>query len=171
MVWDWEFGLLMFTLGIGVGFLLTWRIAPRGDRVRELEQELATARAELAAYRDKVNQHFQTSATLFEDMTEHYRAVYQHMASSAQTLCAEQPPALQLDLNESAHPMNTPITPRTPQATEEAKPAPAAATVFDSSVDDEDTYLGDAPHIPELTEEVAAPAGVSTDKTPPMAAH
>ena len=68
MIWDWEFGLLTFALGIGVGFLLTWRIAPHGDRIRELEQELATARAELAAYRDKVSQHFQTTATLFEDM-------------------------------------------------------------------------------------------------------
>lgn len=157
MVWDWEFGLLMFALGIGVGFVLTWRIAPRGDRVRELEQELATARAELSAYRDKVNQHFQTTATLFEDMTERYRAVYQHMASSAQTLCAEQPPALQLDLNESAR------LSRTSRAAEESKPT-AAVSVPTASGDDEDTYLGDAPHIPELTDEVDVPVGA--DKTP-----
>lgn len=165
MVWDWEFGLLMFALGIGVGFLLTWRIAPRGDRVRELEQELATTRAEFAAYRDKVNQHFQTSATLFEDMTERYRAVYQHMASNAQTLCAEQPPALQLDLSESARLMNMP---RATPAGEEAKAAPLA-TVVNASTDDEDTYLGDAPHIPELTEEVRV-GGAETAEKPPSTA-
>lgn len=163
MIWDWEFGLLTFALGIGVGFLLTWRIAPRGDRIRDLEQELASARAELAAYRDKVNQHFQTSAALFEDMTEHYRAVYQHMASSAQTLCAEQPPALQLDLNAP-----TRLTPPTPTTVADV-PA-TVTTVASSASDDEDNYLGDAPNIPELTEEVTVPSSDSTEKPHPTAA-
>ncbi|MBI5039840.1 MAG: YhcB family protein [Gammaproteobacteria bacterium] len=163
MIWDWEFGLLTLALGIGVGFLLTWRIAPRGDRIRELEQELASARAELAAYNDKVNQHFQTSAALFEDMTERYRAVYQHMASSAQTLCAQRPPALHLDLPASPR-LNQPA-----HTTEADTPAPTA----DMDTYDEDTYLGDAPHIPELTEEVAITSspGRPPEQTPPATTH
>ena len=166
MIWDWELGVLAFALGLGLGFLLTWQMAPRNDRIRELEKELDAARAELVAYRDKVNLHFQTSATLFEDMTERYRAVYQHLASSAQELCAVQPPALQMDVNTSAR-LATPaqVVDAGDASSATAAPERNAMTAAD------DAYLGDAPHIPELTDEVDVPVSVSADKTPPTAAH
>ncbi len=157
MIWDWELGVLTFALGFGVGLLVTWQMAPRNDRIRELEKELETTQAELVSYRDKVNLHFQTTATLFEDMTERYRAVYQHLASGAQELCAEQPAALQVDLDAQAR-----LIP-TPSADSHAE---SAATDTDAAAEDlagtasrppasgtADNY-GDAPNIPELTEEI-----------------
>ncbi len=165
MIWDWELGVLAFALGLGLGFLLTWQMAPRNDRVHELEKELDAARAELVAYRDKVNLHFQTSATLFEDMTERYRAVYQHLAGSAQELCAEQPPALQMDVNTAAR------LP-TPARVDDSATTPAAAAPERKPMAAADhSYLGDAPHIPELTDEVDVPVSVSADKSPPTTAH
>lgn len=47
----------------------------------------AELRDELSEYKDSVNAHFQTTAGLLHDMTEQYRAVYEHMASGAQSLC------------------------------------------------------------------------------------
>ena len=148
MIWDWELGVLAFALGLGIGFLLTWQMSPSSERIRETEKELNAARAELVAYRDKVTQHFQTSATLFEDMHERYRAVYQHLASSAQELCTERPEGLHLDLDAIAH---LPITPRNAAAGAadiEAPPAPILER--ERHRDDDDSYLGDAPNIPEL---------------------
>lgn len=47
-------------------------------------QELKT---ELGDYKENVTEHFQTTANLLHDMTEQYRAVYEHMANGAQKLC------------------------------------------------------------------------------------
>jgi len=47
----------------------------------------------------------------------------------------------------------------------------AAAPERNPMTDADDAYLGDAPHIPELTDEVNVPVSVSADKTPPTAAH
>ncbi len=152
MIWDWELGVLAFALGLGIGFLITWQMLPSSERTRELEKELDAARAELTTYRDKVTQHFQTSATLFDDMHERYRAVYQHLASSAQELCTERPESLQMDAEAMTrlptHPDDNnaaSISPQTP---------PVSTVAREHASDDDDSYLGDAPNIPELTDEV-----------------
>lgn len=168
MIWDWELGVLTFALGLGIGFLLTWQMAPRNDRIRELEKELDAVRTELMTYRDKVNQHFQTSATLFEDMTERYRAVYQHLASSAQELCIERPDGLHMNFDAVAR---LPVAPRNDAAdTADVETPPATALEGDHPADDDDSYLGDAPNIPELTEEVDVPIGANADKKTSTAA-
>ena len=46
-------------------------------------QELKT---ELEDYKADVSEHFQTTATLFHEMTDQYRSVYEHMAAGAQQL-------------------------------------------------------------------------------------
>lgn len=161
MIWDWELVVLAFALGLGIGFLITWQMLPSNERNRELEKELDAARAELTAYRDKVTQHFQTSATLFEDMNERYRAVYQHLASSAQELCTERPEGLQLDADAIVH---LPTSARD-EADDATKKIPPVSTLERERIsEDGNSYRGDAPNIPELTEEVDAANKFARDK-------
>lgn len=166
MAWNWGISIITFAFGLGIGFAAAYALLPRGRRVRELEQELAAARAALEDYRGQVSRHFQKTAELFEDMTDRYRAVYRHMAQSAQTLCEEQPPALQLELVDrgrlaagAARP--APRPPASDETAAEVGPqadAPPADAVPLRPQDDDDHYLGDAPQVPELDEEERGPA-------------
>lgn len=160
MAWNWGLGIIAFAFGTGIGFALAYLLLPRGQRVRELERQLQATQAELAAYRGKVNQHFQKTAELFEDMTDRYRAVYQHMAGAAQALCEERPPALQLDIvdrggvaERSAAARKTP--PPSLHATDteiDLEHAPPGSHMHGDGIDDE--YLGDAPQVPVLDDAV-----------------
>ncbi len=106
---------------------------------------------------------------LAEDMTDRYRAVYQHMAQSARTLCEEQPPALQLEIVDRGRlsaglatglatgaPRAAPHAPASDAADTEIDPRadlPPAAAVPTRARHDDDDYLGDAPQVPALDAE------------------
>lgn len=166
MAWNWGISIITFAFGLGFGFLLAYLLLPRGQRTRELEERLQATQAELDAYRAKVNQHFQKTAELFEDMTDRYRAVYQHMASSAQALCAERPPALQLEIVDRGR-LAEPV----PTAKKAAPPPVASDTETEIDLahappgshmhgeDSDDEHLGDAPQVPVLDEAVLPAAG------------
>lgn len=162
MAWNWGIGIITFVFGLGIGFAAAYALIPRGRRIRELEQELAAARAALEDYRGQVSRHFRKTAELFEDMTDRYRAVYRHMAQSAQTLCEEQPPALQLEIIDRGR-LTTgaaatasrpaPDTPAGDAADAEVGPhadMPPADAVPARARDNDDDYLGDAPQVPAL---------------------
>lgn len=88
----------MLTLGVGTGVMLmiiigavcalggyafaqaSQRRAGGGKSAQELHRELGD-------YKENVTEHFQTTATLLQEMTEQYRSVYEHMASGAENLC------------------------------------------------------------------------------------
>jgi len=57
----------------------------------------AELKTELGDYQDSVTEHFQTTAGLLQDMTEQYRAVYEHMASGAQNLCDQETAQSQIE--------------------------------------------------------------------------
>lgn len=165
MAWNWGIGIITFAFGLGIGFAAAYALIPRGRRLRELEQELADARTTLEDYRGQVSRHFQKTAELFEDMTDRYRAVYQHMAQSARTLCEEQPPALQLEIVDRGR-LSTGSATGAPRAVPHAPASDAAGTEIDPRADlppaaavpartrhDDDDYLGDAPQVPALDEE------------------
>ncbi len=160
MAWNWGVSVITFAFGLGFGVALAYFLLPRGSRIQELEQELETSKASLNEYRGKVSQHFQKTAELFDDMTDRYRAVYQHMATSAQALCEDQPPALQLDIVDHRRLASG-------DSTDEATKNPPSAdadqdTEMDlesrdevketkaGNLDSDDEYLGDAPRVPEL---------------------
>lgn len=172
--WNWGISIITFAFGIGIGFLAAYLVIPRSGRIHELEKDLESSRAAHQEYRDKVNQHFQKTAELFEDMTDRYRAVYRHMADSAQVLCEQQPPALQVDpaaraarLSDRSEPIAAEAD-AAPGAVPKTAPKPeSAGRGVADDVDDDQAY-GDAPHIPELTDEIPAGPGERT-KTPPPA--
>lgn len=169
MAWNWGISIIIFAFGLGSGFFIAYLTIKHDSRVKELEEELSKAQVDHTEYRGKVSQHFEKTAELFEDMTERYRAVYQHMASSAQTLCEERPPALQLDIvdrgrlsrdmqNAAAHATASAVAEDEGDSeTEDDRDPPSRLNASSRASDDNDDYLGDAPHVPELTDEVSTP--------------
>ncbi len=74
-------------LGLGLGWAMGTRRRDNQDRTRELEQRLEQALTSRADYEAEVTEHFQKTAGLLNQLSNDYRAIYQHMASGADTLC------------------------------------------------------------------------------------
>ncbi len=55
-----------------------------------LQQELNEKTAELEAFHNKVNSHFEKTAELFNHVSDSYQSLYDHMAKSSTQLCATQ---------------------------------------------------------------------------------
>src|SRR5262245_41706994 len=95
------FVLMLFTgafvvFGVGLLIGLGFR-SMRQDNSREVEDLKVALRQneeELRQYRDRVTHHFTQTADLVHTLTADYRAVYEHLAAGAQTLCNGQVKAL-----------------------------------------------------------------------------
>jgi uncharacterized membrane-anchored protein YhcB (DUF1043 family) len=81
--------LIALAVGALIGLLVGRRISPDRIRCQALEQELEAARAEATDYREEVAGHFSRTSELVHDLTLQYRAVYDHLADGARTLCPE----------------------------------------------------------------------------------
>ena len=55
-----------------------------------LESELKQKEQELESFRGKVNNHFEKTASLFNQVSDSYQTLYEHMATSSNQLCATQ---------------------------------------------------------------------------------
>ena len=74
-------------VGLGLGWAMGTRKKENQDRTRELEQRLEQALTSRADYEAEVTEHFQRTAGLLNQLSSDYRAIYQHMAKGADTLC------------------------------------------------------------------------------------
>jgi uncharacterized membrane-anchored protein YhcB (DUF1043 family) len=92
----WAIGILALLLGIALGAMVTYSIVARNNRTHKLQRELTLLSERFTDYRDQVGQHFMHTSDLVKEMTRSYRAVYEHLATGAYHLCAEDPesPAL-----------------------------------------------------------------------------
>lgn len=151
----WVLGALI--VGGVLGYFLATLLGSDNKRAQALETELEELKAQQDSYRKEVNAHFQETATLFQGMTDQYRAVYDHLARGAQSLCSDHPTPPALDLPEARRLTETDDAPRTPGAMDSATQpenstdeTPDAATASASDRDDEEQMLGDAPHVPDL---------------------
>ena len=92
----WAIGILALLLGIALGAMVTYSLVARSSRTHKLQRELTQLSDRFADYRDQVGQHFMHTSDLVKEMTRSYRAVYEHLATGAHHLCAEDPetPAL-----------------------------------------------------------------------------
>lgn len=80
--------LLIVAVGIVAGVAIG-RFWPLDSlRMRTIEGERDSARAELERYRQEVSTHFQRTGQLFDRITSDYRSLYEHLASGADQLCA-----------------------------------------------------------------------------------
>lgn len=97
----WIITLVALGIGALIGFLLG-RAGGSSSREQELVDELDEARAELDSYKHKVSSHFEETAELVNGLSEQYRKVYHHLASSAETLCPGLPVSAALQQQEQA---------------------------------------------------------------------
>lgn len=71
-----------------VGFLMGRRSSAGSQQARELEQRLEQVTRDKQHFEDRVTEHFVETATRLNALTENYRAVHEHLAEGASTLCS-----------------------------------------------------------------------------------
>ncbi len=74
-------------IGIGAGFYFSILNGSERKRLQELEAKLKDAENNMSGYKQNVADHFVTTSNLINNMTESYRAIYDHMSDGAKTLC------------------------------------------------------------------------------------
>lgn len=77
--------LLSFLVGTGAGILLQRFVFSRGSKVAEMEQELLDLKTEQLQLKESLNHHFSDTAHLTNNLTQSYKALYDHLAQGAQT--------------------------------------------------------------------------------------
>ncbi len=95
----WIITLVALGIGALIGFLLG-RSGGSSNREQALVEELDDARAELEGYKRKVSTHFEETADLVNGLSEQYRKVYHHLATSAESLCPGLPVSAALQQQE-----------------------------------------------------------------------
>jgi uncharacterized membrane-anchored protein YhcB (DUF1043 family) len=92
----WAVGILCFALGSILGCIGTYLFLGRYSHTARLREELSELRERFSDYRDQVTQHFMRTSELVQEMSQSYRAVYEHLATGAQDLCEgeAEPPSL-----------------------------------------------------------------------------
>lgn len=91
----WIIMLVALAIGALIGYLLG-RAGGSASREQELVDELDSARSELEQYKTRVGRHFEETAELVNGLSEQYRKVHQHLASSAESLCPGLPASMAL---------------------------------------------------------------------------
>jgi uncharacterized membrane-anchored protein YhcB (DUF1043 family) len=85
----WVTGILCLLIGLVLGCMFTYLLSARHGRTHQLQAELNQLKDNFRDYRDQVTHHFMRTSDLVQEMTQSYRAVYEHLASGAQRLCSE----------------------------------------------------------------------------------
>lgn len=82
----WLISIISLVAGAMIGALAYRLLAPSVQQAGKIKTELKVAREELDSYKASVNQHFDKTSELVNDLTQNYVKVYQHLAEGAQTL-------------------------------------------------------------------------------------
>jgi len=82
--------LLGIIVAAAAGFYFGRRSSSDSQEKTKLETELKQKNAELEAFQNKVSNHFEKTANLFNQVSDSYQSLYEHMAHSSSQLCASQ---------------------------------------------------------------------------------
>jgi len=85
----WVIGIVALAIGAVIGYLMGRSSTNDTSQQDELTRQLDAAHQELNNYKEQVNGHFARTAELVNNLTESYKDVHQHLASSAQQLCKD----------------------------------------------------------------------------------
>jgi uncharacterized membrane-anchored protein YhcB (DUF1043 family) len=136
----WAIGILCLALGMVLGCIVTYLATTRYGRNRELQEELNLLKERFTDYRDQVTQHFMRTSELVQEMTQSYRAVYEHLASGAQNLCSDELETPNLDFSDRVRVTNG----------TESREAADLIDELSSDVEHLEDLLGEAPRISDL---------------------
>lgn len=90
----WLVAAIGLVLGLALGALITYLLQQRGGG----NTTAAALKTELDDYQRSVNEHFEKTADLFQDLTDKYRDVYEHLAEGANSLAKRDADAPALEL-------------------------------------------------------------------------
>lgn len=85
----WLVGVLAFIFGLVIG-VMAYHFISRSKGGTKLQKRIDILESEIETYQKKVNNHFMTTAQLVNQLTENYREVHRHLASSADELCTNE---------------------------------------------------------------------------------
>lgn len=82
--------ILGVIIAAGAGFYFGRNNSPDSKEKTRLETELKQRTDELEAFQNKVTNHFEKTASLFNQVSDSYQSLYDHMAKSSSQLCTSQ---------------------------------------------------------------------------------
>lgn len=105
------FVVLGIIVAAGAGFYFGRNFSSNEKEKGRLEAELKEKREELEAFRGKVTSHFEKTADLFNQVSDSYQSLYDHMANSSSQLCATPtfqslPQSAEANLEETPNPVH-----------------------------------------------------------------
>lgn len=131
------FGAVAMVAGLLLGMLLTGLVGRFFGSNAEAGRQAKQAQEALDSYKADVTAHFEKTAELFGNLTDSYRAVYEHMAASAQGLCDTDEVRQRIAASApQALPREVPAAP--PGAAAQADPTDETAPGSDSTADKPD---------------------------------
>ncbi len=154
----WIIGIVALAIGAVIGYLMGRSSASDTSQQDELTKQLEAAQLELNGYKEQVNGHFARTAELVNNLTESYKDVHQHLASSAQQLCKDGTAAQSLEasmqprLSEAAEVEIPTVTDAVPNA--EARSIPEPPRDYAPKKDDEEGTLSETYGLQEKAEPV-----------------
>jgi len=85
--------VLYLSIGVIAGFAAGFYFSHLNDgnkkKCEDLEGQLTNAKDEISSYKQNVTNHFVKTSNLINNMTDSYRAIYDHMSEGAKSLCPE----------------------------------------------------------------------------------
>ncbi|CBL44232.1 Protein of unknown function DUF1043 [gamma proteobacterium HdN1] len=92
--------VVLFLIGVAVGAGSCFAVMRRGRNGNPIEQQLRDLQEEFTAYRENVNQHFNHTAELVNNLTANYVKVQKHLESASVSF-AEPPKSFKLETSTS----------------------------------------------------------------------
>ncbi|MFT6310760.1 MAG: uncharacterized membrane-anchored protein YhcB (DUF1043 family) [Porticoccus sp.] len=78
--------VLSLGAGIAIGIIATRLFSTNGRKSAQMEKHLADTEHKMNTYKQEVNEHFETTAKLIDELNESYRNVHNHLADAAHSL-------------------------------------------------------------------------------------
>ncbi len=86
----WLFVVVVFVVGSILGFAFFTLRYRNSRRLKKLQEELDAKTEELEVYREDVSEHFLRTAELVDNLTQSYKAVYDHLEGGAYQLVGDE---------------------------------------------------------------------------------